>query len=100
MRSGFFHDVLCEQEARTQPTTNGDPADFTPEINPNILWRQPIVVPELSPFEAAAYLESLHESRSMFRGEWNLCWARLRCVTLANVQYRSHERSTSHPSSP
>jgi hypothetical protein len=36
------------------------------------------VVPESSPFEAAAYLESLHEGRALFRGDWNLCWARLR----------------------
>jgi hypothetical protein len=29
------------------------------------------------PYEAAAYLESLHEGRALFRGEWNFCWARL-----------------------
>lgn len=73
MRSGFFHDVLCEQESAKN--TRGEEAQ---EVNPNILWRDPVVVPENSPFEAAAYLESLHEGRALFRGEWNFCWARLR----------------------
>ena len=76
MRSGFFHDVLCEQENSRDQRGNGD----TPEVNPNVLWREAIVVPEVSPFEAAAYLESLHEGRALFRGEWNFCWARLRFV--------------------
>jgi hypothetical protein len=79
MRSGFFHDVLCEQENNKDlGTNNGD----TPELNPNVLWREAVVVPEESPFEAAAYLESLHEGRALFRGEWNFCWARLRYVLL------------------
>lgn len=73
MRSGFFHDVLTEQESSKD--TRGE--EFQ-DLNPNILWRTPIVVPEVSPFEAAAYLESLHEGRALFRGEWNFCWARLR----------------------
>lgn len=73
MRSGFFHDVLCEQE-NNRDVNGGN----TPELNPNVLWREAIVVPEESPFEGAAYLESLHEGRALFRGEWNYCWARLR----------------------
>ena len=36
-----------------------------------------MVVAESLPYEAAAYLESLHEGRALFRGEWNFCWARL-----------------------
>lgn len=85
MRSGFFHDVLCEQENSRDQRGNGD----TPEVNPNVLWREAIVVPEVSPFEAAAYLESLHEGRALFRGEWNFCWARLRygyLLTIKNQQ--------------
>lgn len=78
MRSGFFHDVLCEQESNTQLTSHGNAGEGLSEMNPNVLWRPPIVVPELSPFEAAAYLESLHEGRALFRGEWSFCWARLR----------------------
>lgn len=76
MRSGFFHDVLAEQEAQreSQPTSS----QGIPELDPNLLWRLPLVVPEVSPFEAAAYLESLHEGRALFKGEWNFCWARLR----------------------
>jgi hypothetical protein len=31
----------------------------------------------VSPFEAAAVLESLHEGRALLKGDWNLCWARL-----------------------
>lgn len=42
-----------------------------------IIWREPITVFENLPYEAAAYLESLHEGRALFRGEWNFCWARL-----------------------
>lgn len=76
MRSGFFHDVLCEQESSRDAHSRS--ANDTPEVNPNVLWRDAIVVPEVSPFEAAAYLESLHEGRALFRGEWNFCWARLR----------------------
>lgn len=78
MRSGFFHDVLCEQESATQLTGQGGVNETLPELNPNVLWRQPIVVPEISPFEAAAFLESLHEGRALFSGNWSLCWARLR----------------------
>jgi hypothetical protein len=81
MRSGFFHDVLCEQESHTQATSHEHGGDVLPEMNPNVLWRPPIVVPEVSPFEAAAYLESLHEGRALFRGDWSFCWARLRYVT-------------------
>lgn len=40
--------------------------------------RDPIILNEYSPFEAAAFLESLHEGRTLFKGEWNMCWARLR----------------------
>lgn len=30
------------------------------------------------PLDAAALLESLHDGRTLFKGEWNACWARLR----------------------
>ena len=66
MRSIFFHEVLNEQEEHVRNVTSA-----------NEIWREPLVIPELSPFEAAAFLESLHESRSLFKGDWNLCWARL-----------------------
>lgn len=79
MRSGFFHDILNEQEksaAGRAAGTNTVPLNHS--MQSNILWRDPIVIPEASPFEAAAFLESLHEGRTLFRGEWNYCWARLR----------------------
>ena len=66
MRSVFFHEVLNEQEEQVRNVTSA-----------NEIWREPLVIPELSPFEAAAFLESLHESRPLFKGDWNLCWARL-----------------------
>jgi hypothetical protein len=69
MRSGYLHDILCEQEKNISPAN---------ALQGNILWRDPIIIPENSPFEAAAFLESLHEGRVLFRGEWNYCWARLR----------------------
>lgn len=77
MRSGFFHDVLVEQEHNKQCSSDLH-LSTAPGDAPGILWREAIVVPESSPFEAAAYLESLHEGRALFRGDWNLCWARLR----------------------
>jgi len=66
MRSTFFHKLLCEQDsARARGVALKEARD-------------PIILPESSPFEAAAFLESLHEGRALFKGEWNLCWARLR----------------------
>ena len=76
MRSTFFHDLLLEQE-RSSALLHNDKTVLN-MINGNIMWREPISIPEPSPFEAAAFLESLHEGRALFRGEWNLCWARLR----------------------
>jgi hypothetical protein len=69
MRSGFFHDILSEQEKSCSPAN---------ALQGQVLWRDPIIIVEQSPFEAAAFLESLHEGRVLFRGEWNYCWARLR----------------------
>ena len=69
MRSGYFHDILSEQEKIISPAN---------ALQGNILWRDAITISEKSPFEAAAFLESLHEGRVLFRGEWNYCWARLR----------------------
>ena len=68
MRSGFFHDILREREENFV-LGKGKNADVV---------REPISIPEISPYEAAAYLESLHEGRALFKGEWNMCWARLR----------------------
>lgn len=50
----------------------------TTNNNNGIMWREAIIISESSPFEAAAFLESLHEGRMIFRNEWNLCWAKLR----------------------
>lgn len=69
MRSLHFHDILMEQELNRQSK---------PPISANMMWREPIIVEEESPFEAAALLESLHEGRALFKGDWNYCWARLR----------------------
>jgi hypothetical protein len=67
-RSSYFQRLLAEQEAESKPlASNG----------PSAAWRSPITINEESPFEAAAFLESLHEGRTLFKGEWNVCWARL-----------------------
>eukprot|EP00981_Chlorochromonas_danica_P003501 scaffold659_cov192-Ochromonas_danica.AAC.14 len=76
MRSSFFHDLLIEQEKNIS-VGSGDGSNFLNMLNGNIMWREPIIIPEVVPFEAAAFLESLHEGRVLFRGEWNMCWARL-----------------------
>lgn len=70
MRSGFFHDILRERE-ETAALAN-------PNAKAVLSVRDPIAIPDASPYEAAAYLESLHEGRSLFKGEWNMSWARLR----------------------
>lgn len=72
MRSSFFHDILSDQEKAMSGGTQSN------ALQGSMLWRDPIVINESSPFEAAAFLESLHEGRVLFRGEWNFCWARLR----------------------
>ena len=70
MRSSFFYEVLNEQE---------DSRAYGSREQHDI-WRHPLLIPETSPFEAAAFLESLHEGRSIFKGDWVYCWARLRYV--------------------
>ena len=72
MRSGFFHDVLREREENLSMSNSKNFETL----------REPISIPEISPYEAAAYLESLHEGRALFKGEWNMCWARLRLFSL------------------
>lgn len=44
------------------------------------MWRESLVLRDEAPFEAAAFLENLHETKSIARDDWNLVWARLRCV--------------------
>ena len=63
MRSGFFGEILDVQEKEI-------PLDRSS-------WREPVTIPEVSPFEAAAFLESLHEGRTLFNEEWNFTWCRL-----------------------
>lgn len=69
MRSGFFHQVLAEQERHRVNKSVNSSCDN--------IWREPITIPETSPYEAAAFLESLHEGRAISKGEWNYCWSRL-----------------------
>ena len=57
MRSGFFGEILDVQEKEVSLDRNS--------------WREPVTIPEVSPFEAAAFLESLHEGRTLFNEEWN-----------------------------
>jgi len=77
MRSSFFHEVLNHQEDGLRSSE-----DFITAM------RAPIELPEESPYEAAAFLESLHEGRAVYQGEWNSCWARLRytCHPLGFLQ--------------
>jgi hypothetical protein len=83
MRSSFFHDLLLEQEKNAAMATV-EHSIVHMINNGNVMWRDPIVIPEASPFEAAAFLESLHEGRALFRGEWNICWARLRYIVFTH----------------
>lgn len=93
MRSGYFLQLLERQE-RTRTTTmlspptpaaHGQQSQQQVQIQPPLdtmsschLWRERLETEDASPFEAAAFLESLHESRTAYAGEWNQCWARLR----------------------
>eukprot|EP01038_Epipyxis_sp_PR26KG_P011204 gene11204-15028_t len=67
MRSHYFYDYLSEQEKN----------DSTKSMNAGLLWREPIIVDEEYPYDAASFLESLHEARSSHKGDWNMVWARL-----------------------
>jgi hypothetical protein len=69
MRSKYFQSLLLEQE-KTTFTASPPTGD--------VMWRAPIVLDEPSPYEGAAFLESLHEGKGLYSKEWNLCWARLR----------------------
>ena len=56
--------------------------------------------PQVSPFEAAAFLESLHEGRALLKGDWNLCWARLAVswqVQEAVLEYAAQVRRPNTP---
>lgn len=75
MRSQYFETILLEQEKLSSSPT-------TPS---NTMWRSAIVIEEPSPYEGAAFLESIHEGKGLYCGEWNLCWARLRLVTIFQV---------------
>jgi len=106
MRSGFFHQVLIDQEKNNVNTRANTAATTQASVSSrstNGIWRDPITVPENSPFEgiiiiiviiilliisfiiiiiiiivlAAAFLESLHEGRTPFKGDWNFSWTRL-----------------------
>lgn len=104
MRSGFFHDVLTNQENNHATTSAGQQRTPTNSMvtdngNPsgsNVLWRDPIVIPEHNPYEAAAFLESLHEGRALFRGEWNYCWARLRYKLLCFMLFKNEGKICLH----
>lgn len=77
MRSGYFHNLLTEQETQALSQSSAS-TTMTIATQPHVLWRDSIALVEPSPFEAAAFLESLHEGRAILRGEWNYCWTRLR----------------------
>lgn len=84
MRSEFFHDLLRDQESddcSDQSTTNSFMTSERGDNNSRGNNRS-LSIPEQSPFEAAAYLESLHDGRSCIKTEWSYCWARLRCARL------------------
>jgi hypothetical protein len=80
MRSVYFHDVLTEQERNSLLMTSKNNIASNGNENSNVLWRDAICLQENFPFEAAAFLESLHEGRALFHGEWNFVWARLRFI--------------------
>ena len=70
MKSHFFRSLLLKQELEIASTSSPPSA--------NELWRRSLAMEQQSPFEAAAFLESLHEGRGVASGEWCLSWATLR----------------------
>ena len=70
MRSAFFFDLIMAHERHSESDT-GSPAST---------YRPPIIIEDDSPYECAAYLESLHECKPLppVEGEWSYSWARLR----------------------
>eukprot|EP01041_Mallomonas_annulata_P007489 gene7489-15328_t len=79
MKSGFFYGILSSQEEQMDDENNNNNVQQQQSTvkQSSTQWRPPIIIPETSPFEAAAFLESLHEGRALFKGEWNISWARL-----------------------
>jgi hypothetical protein len=72
MRSSFFQNLLHIQED-------------TSEVHPSdTIWRHAITVECPSPYEAAAFLECIHDNRNVLCGNWNLTWARLRYYLTCN----------------
>jgi hypothetical protein len=70
MRSAFFFDLIMSQERKRESDVASTSSTFRP----------PIIIEDPSPYECAAYLESLHECKPPppVEGEWSYSWARLR----------------------
>ncbi len=73
MRSAFFFDLITAKERKDDNDASSTTSAFRP----------PIFIEDPSPYECAAYLESLHEGKPPppVDGEWSYNWARLRYVT-------------------
>ena len=88
MRSVYFYEMLSTRvEHEPKPTTRGIAIANTPQASDdtsvfnasNSNGREEIVIYDSSPFECAAFLESLHDGRNLSTsGEWSYNWARLR----------------------
>jgi hypothetical protein len=59
MRSSYFHEVLMG----TEPSTDSG-------------WRDPLIITDASPHEAATFLEVMHDCITQSK-DWNFAWARL-----------------------
>ena len=84
MKSVYFQHILEQALTQNRSNTPNDPIKHHSNVPP-INQTNPdhtliIDVQEEFPFDAAALLESLHDGRTLFKGEWNSCWARLRLV--------------------
>jgi len=78
MQSSFFREVLMELECSGDLQSNG--------------WRDPVVLPDEDPFEAASFLESLHEGRNLFNSDWSYAWTRLSSTWLILDLEREYAR--------
>ena len=81
MKSTFFGAILIEQEQNVLITATKSKAS-------NAMWREPIVLADNFPYEAAALLENIHENYLLAAPAWNSTFCRLRRALLyVSIQY-------------
>lgn len=81
MKSTYFHELLNDESNVRNCSINSKISQCESPIHSlDIPCNNSINIniDEDYPFDAIAFLESLHDTRILFKGDWNSCWAVLR----------------------